>query len=175
MASTAASAARTQAKPILSATFAEARRRALNLYRAWYREVGSLFIRTFSHGKPSLFEQIPHMIETYALDMPVRMARHRLREEFVRNSHVRDPRVIDMLVVKARAISISFYVARERFRRVKWNWRRLTTCGSKRLTSCGTFARAKRRRKETFCPSFTTVMSSDRAKVRLVCALYRPC
>ncbi|XP_065837231.1 NADH dehydrogenase [ubiquinone] 1 alpha subcomplex subunit 6-like [Oscarella lobularis] len=83
MASTAASAARTQAKPILSATFAEARRRALNLYRAWYRE-------------------IPHMIETYALDMPVRMARHRLREEFVRNSHVRDPRVIDMLVVKGK-------------------------------------------------------------------------
>ena len=30
---------RATAKPILSGSFAEARRRAINLYRAWYREV----------------------------------------------------------------------------------------------------------------------------------------
>lgn len=30
---------RATAKPILSSTFGEARRRAINLYRAWYREV----------------------------------------------------------------------------------------------------------------------------------------
>ena len=30
------------AKPILSSSFGEARRRALNLYKAWYREVGCL-------------------------------------------------------------------------------------------------------------------------------------
>lgn len=30
---------RASAKPILSSTYPEARRRALNLYRAWYREV----------------------------------------------------------------------------------------------------------------------------------------
>jgi len=30
---------RASAKPILSSTYPEARKRALNLYRAWYREV----------------------------------------------------------------------------------------------------------------------------------------
>ncbi|KAL5481545.1 hypothetical protein EMCRGX_G021733 [Ephydatia muelleri] len=71
------------AKPILSNSFTEARRRALNLYRAWYRE-------------------IPKAVEAYCLEVSVKSARDTLRQEFYKNSHVRDPRVIDMLVIKGK-------------------------------------------------------------------------
>ncbi|XP_064391039.1 NADH dehydrogenase [ubiquinone] 1 alpha subcomplex subunit 6-like [Halichondria panicea] len=70
-------------KPILSSSYPEARRRALNLYRAWYRE-------------------IPHTIKMYLLDLSTIEARQKLREEFYKHSHVRDPRVIDMLVIKGK-------------------------------------------------------------------------
>lgn len=46
---------------------------------------------------------MPHILELYALDMPAQRLRLRLREEFYKNGHVRDPRVIDMLVIKACA------------------------------------------------------------------------
>lgn len=35
--------------------------------------------------------------------MSVKSARDTLRQEFYKNSHVRDPRVIDMLVIKVSA------------------------------------------------------------------------
>lgn len=38
----------------------------------------------------------------YQLDITVRQARDKLRELFVKNAHVTDPRVIDMLVIKVR-------------------------------------------------------------------------
>ncbi len=44
--------------------------------------------------------QVPNAIESYSLDLPVSSGRKKLRELFMRNSHVRDPRVIDMLVIK---------------------------------------------------------------------------
>ncbi|XP_062517037.1 NADH dehydrogenase [ubiquinone] 1 alpha subcomplex subunit 6-like [Corticium candelabrum] len=70
-------------KPVLSTSFAEARLRALNLYRAWYRE-------------------IPRTVSVFALDISVKKANQKLREEFLRHKDVKDPRVIDMLVVKGR-------------------------------------------------------------------------
>ena len=125
---------RATAKPVLSSSFTEARRRALNLYRAWYREVSaslslslslSLWIkwhkchfvytsmqdwfwvcRSFHLTPPSLpvLLQIPHTIELYLLDISVQEGRQKLREQFYKNSHVRDPRVIDMLVIKVQNI-----------------------------------------------------------------------
>lgn len=83
MASQAPQVLRAAAKPILSSSFAEARRRALNLYRAWYRE-------------------IPRSLEMYMLDFPAAHGRRKLREEFLKHAHVRDPRVIDMLVIKGK-------------------------------------------------------------------------
>lgn len=44
--------------------------------------------------------QVPRTVELYFLDMPIWQVRRRLKEEFLKNSHVRDPRVIDMLVIK---------------------------------------------------------------------------
>ena len=51
---------------------------------------------------PSL--QIPHTVETFSLDVTAKQGRRKLREEFYKNSHVRDPRVIDMLVIKVGTI-----------------------------------------------------------------------
>ena len=49
--------------------------------------------------------QIPHTIELYLLDISVQEGRQKLREQFYKNSHIRDPRVIDMLVIKVQANS----------------------------------------------------------------------
>jgi NADH dehydrogenase (ubiquinone) 1 alpha subcomplex subunit 6 len=68
-------------KPVLSTSAAEARRRVLNLYRAWYRE-------------------IPRTVSVFALDVSIKQARQKLREEFLKNKDVKDPRAIDLLVVK---------------------------------------------------------------------------
>ena len=48
----------------------------------------------------SLSHQVPEAIKMYALDITVKQGRQKLREEFYKNTHVRDPRVIDMLVIK---------------------------------------------------------------------------
>ena len=94
---------RATAKPVLSSSFTEARRRALNLYRAWYREVRLPLSLSLSLQTPSSSLQIPHTIELYLLDIPVQQARQKLREQFYKNAHVRDPRVIDMLVIKVQS------------------------------------------------------------------------
>ncbi|XP_020610736.1 NADH dehydrogenase [ubiquinone] 1 alpha subcomplex subunit 6-like [Orbicella faveolata] len=70
-------------KPLLSTSHVEARRRVLNLYRAWWREV-------------------PHAIEVFALEITTKTGRAKVREEFMKNAHVRDIRVIDMLVIKGK-------------------------------------------------------------------------
>ncbi|CAH3017709.1 unnamed protein product [Porites evermanni] len=70
-------------KPLLSTSHVEARRRVMNLYRAWWREV-------------------PHTIQAYALEITSKIGRAKVREEFMRNAHVRDIRVIDMLVIKGK-------------------------------------------------------------------------
>ncbi|KAL4240274.1 NADH dehydrogenase 1 alpha subcomplex subunit 6 ndufa6 [Mactra antiquata] len=70
-------------KPILSTDTNQARRRVLNLYRAWYRVV-------------------PYICETYTLPITPEMCRNKIREEFDKNRHITDLRVIDMLCVKGQ-------------------------------------------------------------------------
>ena len=68
-------------KPLLSLDKDEARVRVLALYRAWYRQI------------PILFQY---------RDMPVteESLRAKLKEEFLRNAHIKDVRVIDMKVIQ---------------------------------------------------------------------------
>ncbi|NXG12809.1 NDUA6 dehydrogenase, partial [Sakesphorus luctuosus] len=68
-------------KPIFSRDLGEAKRRVRELYRAWYREV-------------------PNTVHLYQLDITVKQGRNKVREMSMKNAHVRDPRVIDMLVIK---------------------------------------------------------------------------
>ncbi|KAH8384684.1 hypothetical protein KR093_004807 [Drosophila rubida] len=70
-----------QVRPILSVNREEARKRALNLYKAWYR-------------------QIPYIVMDYDIPMSVEQCRAKLREQFIKNRSVTDIRVIDMLVIK---------------------------------------------------------------------------
>ncbi|TPP67023.1 NADH dehydrogenase 1 alpha subcomplex subunit 6 [Fasciola gigantica] len=69
-------------RPILSRNHEEARRRVINLYRAWYR-------------------QLPFIIKEYAFsqsNVTVPILHAKLREEFNKNKHVKDLRIIDLLI-----------------------------------------------------------------------------
>ncbi|CAL8273960.1 unnamed protein product [Lota lota] len=79
---TAAGAARV-VKPLFSRDLDEAKRRVRELYRAWYREV-------------------PNTVALFQLDISTRQAKDKVREMFVKNKHITDPRVIDMLVIKGK-------------------------------------------------------------------------
>ena len=47
--------------------------------------------------------QVPRAVQMYSLDLPISTGRRKLRQEFQKNSHITDPRVVDMLVIKVRA------------------------------------------------------------------------
>ncbi|XP_041033607.1 NADH dehydrogenase [ubiquinone] 1 alpha subcomplex subunit 6 [Carcharodon carcharias] len=70
-------------KPFLSRNQGEAKRRVRELYRAWYREV-------------------PNTIQKFYLDITVKQGRDKVREMFMKNAHVTDPRIIDLLVIKGK-------------------------------------------------------------------------
>ncbi|KAJ6648052.1 NADH dehydrogenase [ubiquinone] 1 alpha subcomplex subunit 6 [Pseudolycoriella hygida] len=72
-----------QVRPILSVDHNEARRRVLNLYRAWYR-------------------QIPYVVMDYDIPKNIEQCRAKLREQFLKNKNVTDIRVSDMLVIKGQ-------------------------------------------------------------------------
>ncbi|KAL3269774.1 hypothetical protein HHI36_008834 [Cryptolaemus montrouzieri] len=70
-----------QVKPILSVDRDEAKKRVLNLYKAWHR-------------------QLPYIVKKYDIPKSVEQCHAKLREEFAKHKDVKDIRVIDMLVIK---------------------------------------------------------------------------
>ncbi len=72
-------------KPLLSHDVGEARQRVLSLYKAWHRH-------------------IPFMLTTFNLPVSQATAYKQLRTKFEENKHVKDVRVIDMLVIKVRVV-----------------------------------------------------------------------
>ncbi|XP_014217386.1 NADH dehydrogenase [ubiquinone] 1 alpha subcomplex subunit 6 [Copidosoma floridanum] len=70
-------------KPLLSLRPEEARRRVLNLYKLWIR-------------------QVPFIVEDYDIPKGKEELREKIRSEFLKNAHVKDIRTIDMLVIKGQ-------------------------------------------------------------------------
>ncbi|TFK72362.1 NdufA6 NADH-ubiquinone oxidoreductase 14.8 kDa subunit [Pluteus cervinus] len=66
-----------------SAGSGDARRRAIQLYRDWYRSA-------------------PEVVSLYALNVSPTLIRHSIRERFEKNRYVTDPRAIDVLILKGR-------------------------------------------------------------------------
>ncbi|XP_065155625.1 NADH dehydrogenase [ubiquinone] 1 alpha subcomplex subunit 6 [Atheta coriaria] len=83
MSSQAARTAVREVRPLLSLDREEARRRARNLYRAWYK-------------------QLPHVVRQYDIPKSVEQCKAKLREEFMKHKDCEDVRVIDMLVIKGQ-------------------------------------------------------------------------
>ncbi|KAG6879634.1 hypothetical protein C0992_000269 [Termitomyces sp. T32_za158] len=74
-----------------SISAADARHRAIQLYRDWYRSLTNC-----SDG------QAPDIVELYGLDVSPTQIRHAIRERFESNRYVTDPRAIDVLLLKGR-------------------------------------------------------------------------
>lgn len=70
-------------KPVLSVNKTEAKRRVINLYKAWYR-------------------QIPFTVKDHTIPVTEDEARAKVREQFLKNKHVTDIRAIDMMVIKGQ-------------------------------------------------------------------------
>lgn len=68
----------------ISKSPAEARRRAIQLYRDFQRSA-------------------PEIQSMYLLNIPISLLRSKIRQEFERNRFVTDPRAIDVLLFKGRA------------------------------------------------------------------------
>merc|ERR1711879_489952 len=71
------------AKPVLSVNKSEAKRRVINLYKAWYR-------------------QMEFTVKDFELPVTVEEGREKIREQFRKNKHVTDIRAIDMMVIKGQ-------------------------------------------------------------------------
>uniref|UniRef100_A0A6P7GW88 NADH dehydrogenase [ubiquinone] 1 alpha subcomplex subunit 6 n=1 Tax=Diabrotica virgifera virgifera TaxID=50390 RepID=A0A6P7GW88_DIAVI len=72
-----------EVKPILSLDREEARKRVLNLYKAWYR-------------------QLPYIVQNYDIPKNVEQCREKLRQEFTKFDDIKDIRLIDMIVIKGQ-------------------------------------------------------------------------
>ncbi|RDB23880.1 NADH-ubiquinone oxidoreductase 14 subunit [Hypsizygus marmoreus] len=75
--------ARLARKTRASVDITDARRRAIALYRDWYRGA-------------------PEIVALYALNVSPAAIRHSIRERFDKNRFVTDPRAIDVLLLKGR-------------------------------------------------------------------------
>lgn len=72
-------------RPLLSVDRDQAKRRVLNLYKAWFRQLGFI-VRRFDI--PKTYQQV----------------RTKLREEFLKNKDMNDSRAKDMLVIRGHML-----------------------------------------------------------------------
>lgn len=107
-------------RPILSVDKDEAKKRALNLYKAWYRQIPyigmlsninyffkfnfCLVILLCHSSSIHFFLIFLHLVKDYDIPVNIEQCRAKLREEFLKHENVTDIRVIDMLVIKVSAI-----------------------------------------------------------------------
>ena len=112
----AAAAASTSVKPIFNWDMNEAKQRLRELHRAWHREV-------------------PNTVHLFQLDIFVKQGQDKVREMFMKNAHVIDPRVADLLVIKGKMELEE------------------TKCGSSGHRSCGFSMKQKHQGQRISCPS----------------------
>ncbi|XP_025406725.1 NADH dehydrogenase [ubiquinone] 1 alpha subcomplex subunit 6 [Sipha flava] len=74
-------------RPLLSSDKSEAKKRVLHLYKTFYR-------------------QIPLMLFDRHLPVTKEECQNKLKEEFLKNKHITDVRIIDMLVIKVSGKTI---------------------------------------------------------------------
>lgn len=102
-----------QVRPILSSDNAEARKRVLNLYKAWYRQIPLIGLYGLYDGPVYMICVVGCLVDglfccfffsvmEYDIPKDEAQCRAKLREEFSKNKNVKDIRVIDMLVVKGQ-------------------------------------------------------------------------
>ncbi|XP_026805993.1 NADH dehydrogenase [ubiquinone] 1 alpha subcomplex subunit 6 [Rhopalosiphum maidis] len=72
-------------RPLLSSNKSEAKKRVLNLYKTYYR-------------------QIPLILFDRNLPVTKEECQKKLKEEFLKNKHISDVRIIDMLVIKGQML-----------------------------------------------------------------------
>jgi NADH dehydrogenase (ubiquinone) 1 alpha subcomplex subunit 6 len=87
-----------------SSSPAQARQRAIGLYRQWYRSVCRLPpppLQLPYHPADSPTTKAPEIVSMYALNVPVSTVRRAIRARFERNRWVTDPRAIDVLLMKS--------------------------------------------------------------------------
>lgn len=99
-------------KPLLSLDRTEAKKRVINLYKAWYRQAP--FIGSFNFYPRSIFKIIALVFASlliflfnfsvldYISPLTTKQIRQKIKDEFKKNAHVTDIRVIDMLVIKGQ-------------------------------------------------------------------------
>lgn len=56
------------------------------------------------------------VVHLYQLDITVKQGRNKVREMFMKNAHITDPRVVDMLVIKVQTSYSLFVEAAENVR-----------------------------------------------------------
>ncbi|KAJ2777456.1 ndufa6 NADH-ubiquinone oxidoreductase subunit [Coemansia interrupta] len=73
-----------------STSLADARQRAIHLYRRWQKNV------------PQIMKNVPQIMVDYHLCMPQSVVRSKIREHFEKNRYVSDARTIDVLLAKGQ-------------------------------------------------------------------------
>ncbi|KAL3877572.1 hypothetical protein ACJMK2_035268 [Sinanodonta woodiana] len=93
-----------QVKPILSANKTEAKRRVLNLYKAWYRHLPymGLLKDLQLQSRVTWLSFVLNTVKDFDIAVTVPETKVKLRELFLKNKHVTDIRAIDLLVIKGQ-------------------------------------------------------------------------
>jgi NADH dehydrogenase (ubiquinone) 1 alpha subcomplex subunit 6 len=85
-----------------SGGLSDARKRAVQLYRDWYRSVRTSSCPLWKLRALIQYIQAPEIVSLYGLNCSAADIRHAIRQKFEEHRYVNDPSVIDILLHKGR-------------------------------------------------------------------------